>query len=259
MSTSNAQVEGEAVADRETLLAETFVALADTMISDFDVVDFLSMLSARCVDLFDAGDAGLMLADGSGNLVVVASSSHRMRELELFELQHDEGPCPEAFHLGQPVECGDLREATERWPRFVAEALEAGYRSVHALPMRLRDDVIGALNLIRVSPGSLPEDDLDAAQALANVATIGILHHRAAEESRLLSEQLQHALTSRIVIEQAKGILAERHGTTPDEAFELMRRDARSRRVKLHELALGITATAGRVDGHADKVLGLQK
>ena len=127
------------MADRETLLAETFVALADTMINDFDVVDFLSMLSTRCVDLFEAGDAGLMLADGSGNLVVVASSSHRMRELELFELQHDEGPCPEAFHLGEPVECGDLREATERWPRFAAEALDAGYRSVHALPMRLRE------------------------------------------------------------------------------------------------------------------------
>jgi GAF domain-containing protein len=233
-------VEGEAVADRETLLAETFVALADTMISDFDVVDFLSMLSTRCVDLFDAGDAGLMLADGSGNLVVVASSSHRMRELELFELQHDEGPCPEAFHLGQPVECGDLREATERWPRFVREALDAGYRSVHALPMRLRDDVIGALNLIRVTPGSLPEEDLDAAQALANVATIGILHHRAAEESRLLSEQLQHALTSRIVIEQATGVIAQRLNLDMDEAFNRVRRYSRDNNRRLADIARSI-------------------
>ena len=228
------------MADRETLLAETFVALADTMISDFDVVDFLSMLSARCVDLFDAGDAGLMLADGSGNLVVVASSSHRMRELELFELQHDEGPCPEAFHLGQPVECGDLREATERWPRFAGEALDAGYRSVHALPMRLRDDVIGALNLIRVIPGALPEEDLEAAQALANVATIGILHHRAAEESRLLSEQLQHALTSRIVIEQATGVIAQRLNLDMDEAFNRVRRYSRDHNRRLADVARSI-------------------
>ena len=228
------------MADRETLLAETFVALADTMINDFDVVDFLSMLSTRCVDLFDAGDAGLMLADGSGNLVVVASSSHRMRELELFELQHDEGPCPEAFHLGQPVECGDLREATERWPRFAAEALDAGYRSVHALPMRLRDDVIGALNLIRATPGSLPEDDLEAAQALANVATIGILHHRAAEESRLLSEQLQHALTSRIVIEQATGVIAQRLNLDMDEAFNRVRRYSRDHNRRLADVARSI-------------------
>lgn len=228
------------MAERETLLAETFVALADTMVSDFDVVDFLSMLSSRCVDLFDAGDAGLMLDDGSGRLVVAASSSHKMHDLELFELQHDEGPCPEAYQTGLAVECGDLREAIERWPKFAPEALDAGFRSVHALPMRLRNDVIGALNLIRSVPGPLPLADLDAAQALANVATIGILHHRAAEESRLLSEQLQHALSSRVVIEQATGVIAQRLNLEMDEAFNRLRRYSRDNNRRLIDTANGI-------------------
>ncbi|MDQ6697214.1 MAG: GAF and ANTAR domain-containing protein [Actinomycetota bacterium] len=226
--------------NRETLLAETFVALADTMVNDFDVVDFLSLLSTRCVDLFDAGDAGLMLDDGSGRLVVVASSSHKMHDLELFELQHDEGPCPEAFGSGQAVQCGDLAGAADRWPVFAPEAVRAGFRSVHALPMRLRDDVIGALNLIRTVPGPLPQEDLEAAQALANVATIGILHHRAAEESRLLSEQLQHALSSRVVIEQATGVIAQRLDLDMDAAFNRLRRYSRDNNVRLIDTAKGI-------------------
>ncbi len=228
------------MADRETLLAETFVALADTMVNDFDVVDFLSLLSSRCVDLFDAGDAGLMLDDGSGRLVVVASSSHKMHDLELFELQHDEGPCPEAFQTGVAVQCGDLAEATERWPKFAPEAVNAGFRSVHALPMRLRSDVIGALNLIRTVPGPLPDEDLEAAQALANVATIGLLHHRAAEESRLLSDQLQHALISRIVIEQATGVIAQRLNLEMDEAFNRLRLYSRNHNKRLIDTAKGI-------------------
>lgn len=226
--------------DRQTLLADTFVTLADTMVSDFDVVDFLSLLSTRCVDLFDAGDAGLMLADGSGRIVVAASSSHEMRDLELFEVQHDEGPCPEAYHTGVPVQCADLREATERWPNFAPAAIDAGFRSVHAFPLRLRDQVIGALNLIRSKPGPLPEPDLDAAQALANVATIGILHHRAAEELRLLSEQLQHALTSRVVIEQATGVTGQRLGIDMTEAFNTLRRYSRDNNRRLIDIAHAI-------------------
>jgi len=228
------------MADRETLLAETFVALADTMVNDFDVVDFLSLLSNRCVDLFDAGDAGLMLDDGTGRLVVIASSSHKMHDLELFELQHDEGPCPEAFQSGLAVQCGDLAEATGRWPKFAPEAVNAGFRSVHALPMRLRNDVIGALNLIRTVPGPLPDEDLEEAQALANVATIGILHNRAVEESRLLSEQLQHALNSRIVIEQATGVIAQRLDLEMEEAFNRLRRYSRDNNRRLIDTAKGI-------------------
>jgi hypothetical protein len=228
------------VAQREKLLTETFVTLADTIVKDFDVVDFLSMLSGRCVDLFDAGDAGLMLADADGHMQLAASSSHEMRLLELIELQHDEGPCPDAYRTNAPVQCADLRDATERWPTFAPAALDAGFRAAHALPMRLRDETIGALNLLRVDPGLLPDDDVSAAQALADVATIGILHHRAAADSHLLSEQLQYALASRVVIEQAKGAVAHRLDLDTDQAFDALRRYSRDHNRRLVDVAAAI-------------------
>jgi GAF domain-containing protein len=228
------------VAQRETLLIETFVTLADTMVKDFDVVDFLSVLSRRCVDLFDAGDAGLMLADADGHMQLAASSSHEMRILELLEIQHDQGPCPDAYRTGAPVQCPDLRDATERWPQFAPEALAAGFRSAHALPLRLRDVTIGALNLLRVDPGALPDEDIAAAQALADVATIGILHHRAAAESHLLSEQLQYALNSRILIEQAKGAIAHKLDLDTDQAFEVLRRYSRDHNKRLADTAAAV-------------------
>lgn len=228
------------MAQREKLLIETFVTLADTMVKDFDVVDFLSVLSRRCVDLFDAGDAGLMLADADGHMQLAASSSHEMRALELLELQHDQGPCPDAYRTGVPVQCPDLRDATERWPQFAPDALAAGFRSAHALPLRLRDVTIGALNLLRVEPGALPDDDVAAAQALADVATIGILHHRAATESHLLSEQLQYALNSRVTIEQAKGAIAHKLELTTDQAFEVLRRYSRDHNQRLADTAAAV-------------------
>ncbi len=228
------------MAQRETLLAETFVALADTMVKDFDVVDFLSMLSGRCIDLFDAGEAGLMLADDEGLLHLAASSSHEMRLLELLEIQHAEGPCPEAFHSGVPVQCGDLRDATERWPTFAPAALAAGFRSADALPMRLRDETIGALNMLRIEPGPLAEADVVAAQALTDVATIGILHHRAASESHLLSEQLQYALSSRVVIEQAKGAVAQKLSVDTNQAFDALRSYSRAHNRRLVDTASAI-------------------
>lgn len=237
------------MAQRETLLIETFVTLADTMVKDFDVVDFLSILSGRCVDLFDAGDAGLMLADPEGHMQLAASSSHEMRVLELLEIQHDQGPCPDAFRTGAPVQCPELREATERWPQFAPEALEAGFRSAHALPLRLRDVTIGALNLLRAEPGALPDQDIAAAQALADVATIGILHHRAAAESNLLSEQLQYALNSRILIEQAKGAIAHKLDLNTDQAFEVLRRYSRAHNQRLADTAAAVVnRTLGAVD-----------
>ena len=228
------------MAQREALLTETFVALADTLVTDFDIVDFLSMLTGRCVDLFDAGDAGLMLADESGRMHLAASSSHEMRLLEVFEFQHDDGPCPDAYRAGVPVSCPDLREAGGRWPTFAPAALEAGFRSAHALPMRLRGKVIGALNLLRVEPGPMPAEDIAAAQALADVATIGILHHRAARESALLSEQLQYALDSRVVIEQAKGVVAHRLGVDMDQAFNELRSFSRNHNRRLVDVATGV-------------------
>ncbi len=224
----------------ETLLAETFVAAADTLVSDFDVVDFLSVLAGRCVELFDAGDAGFMLSDSAGRLQVVASSSHQMRLLELFELQHDEGPCLEAYQQGHRIEATDLRDETRRWPQFGREALDQGFGSAYAFPMRLREETIGAFNLIRTEPGALLAPELAAAQALTDVATIGILHHRASRETQLRSEQLQYALDSRIVIEQAKGVIREQNGIDVDAAFALLRAFSRDRNRRLIDVATEI-------------------
>jgi hypothetical protein len=225
---------------RETLLAETFVDVADTLVGDFDVVEYLSLLTGRCVDLFDLSEAGLMLADPSGGLQVAASSSERMGLLELFELQHDEGPCLDCYRSGRQVHCADLSAALQRWPVFTPEAISAGFRSVVALPMRLRDDTIGSLNLLRHQTGSLADDDLLAAQALADVATIGLIHHRAAEESRLLTGQLQYALNSRVIIEQAKGVLAEHSQLDMHDAFAELRRYARNHNTPLIDVARAI-------------------
>ncbi|MCC5953335.1 MAG: GAF and ANTAR domain-containing protein [Acidimicrobiia bacterium] len=210
------------------------------MVKDFDIVDFLSMLSSRCIDLFDAREAGLMLADPDGRMQLTASSSHEMRLLELLEIQHEQGPCPDAYRTGAPVQVADLTEAVARWPQFAPEALAAGYRSALALPMRLRDETIGALNLLRVEPGTFPDEDITAAQALADVATIGILHHRAVAESHLLSEQLQYALNSRVVIEQAKGALAQKLDLTTDEAFDVLRRYSRAHNLRLVDTAAAV-------------------
>jgi len=225
------------VTNREALLTETFVSLADTLVRDFDVVDFLSLLSDRCVDLFGAAEAGLMLADPDGHMHLAASSSHQMKLLELLELQHDEGPCPDAFRTGAAVSCEDLDQAQERWPTFAPEALDAGFRSAHAVPMRLRDHVIGALNIFTSEPGPMAPADLAVAQALADVATIGILQHRAAQEAKLVTGQLQYALHSRIVIEQAKGAIAQGLDIDMDEAFNALRRYSRDHNQRLIKTA----------------------
>lgn len=224
----------------EKLLAETFVVVADTMVTDFDLLDFLSLLANRCVELFDAGDAGIMLVDEAGHMQVAASSSHQMHLLELFELQHNDGPCPDAFNSGTKVESADLNEPADRWPMFGPEALRAGFHSAFAFPMRLREQTIGALNLLRVDTGLLSENQAAAAQALADVATIGILHHRASEEYRLLSEQLQYALTSRVTVEQAKGVVSHQLGIDVDAAFNRLRDYSRRTNQRLVEVAASI-------------------
>ena len=227
---------------RETLLARTLVELADTLVDDFDVVDLLTRLADSCVDVLDVGAAGLMLASPSGELRVMASSSEAMRMLELFEVQAQEGPCLDCYRGGQAVAEVDLTAATDRWPRFAPEAFAAGFRSVHALPMRLRGAVIGALNLFHVDEGRMRSADVEAAQALADVATIAILQHRAAMEAQLLTEQLNHALNSRIVIEQAKGMVAERRGLDMAEAFALLRKHARDQNLRLADVAARVIA-----------------
>jgi GAF domain-containing protein len=222
---------------REAMLARTLVELADTLVADFDVVELLTLLADRCVEVLDVGAAGLMLAAPEGDLRVMASSSEEMRVLELFEIQAQEGPCLDAYRTGQPVLERGLADGEPRWPRFSAEALAAGFNSVHALPMRLRGSVIGALNLFHVEPTGMTSADIDAAQALADVATITVLQYRSSLEAQRINEQLDHALNSRIVIEQAKGMVAEREGIDMEHAFARLRTHARSHNLRLVDLA----------------------
>src|SRR5271169_5369328 len=210
------------------LLSETFVELTDTMVASFDVIDFLHVLTDRSVQLLDVSAAGLLLADPRGELRVVAASSQAVRLLELFQLQNDQGPCLECFRTGRPITAADLTAAAQRCPRFARAAVQAGFVTVEALPMRLRDQVIGALNLFCAEPGSFDPADLRIAQALADVATIGLLHERNVRRRETVAEQLQAALNSRVVIEQAKGKLAERLGIGMDRAFTMLRDYART-------------------------------
>ncbi len=223
--------------DREQLLAETFVELADTLVADFDVVDFLHGLADRCVRLLAVDAAGLMLADQRGSLRVIASSSEQARLVELFQLQHEEGPCLECYRTGQPVSEPDLVAAADRWPSFAPAAAAGGFAAVQALPMRLRDEVIGAMNLFMLAPSQLDETGLRVGQALADVATIGLLQERNLRHQEVLAEQLQGALNSRVMIEQAKGLLAERLGLDMEQAFELLRGQARHQNRRLAALA----------------------
>jgi GAF domain-containing protein len=225
---------------REALLARTFVDLVDTLVDDFDVVDLLTLVADRCVEVLDIAASGLMLVAPEGDLRVVAFSSEAVRVVELFELQAEEGPCLDAYRTGLPIVNQNLAEVGGRWPNFTPVALEAGFRSVHAIPMRLRGAIIGALNLFRSEVGDLGEFDLLAARALADVATIAILHHRAASEAQLVNEQLSLALNSRIVIEQAKGVLAERTGLDMERSFAQLRKYSRDHNLRLIDVAHGV-------------------
>jgi len=218
-------------------LLEVFVELADTLVDDFDVLDFLHTLTESSVELLDADAVGLMLADQRGNLQVAASSSEETRLLELFELQHDQGPCLDCFRQGRPITNIDPHEAEKRWPSFGAAIRAAKFTSVHAVPLRLRDQTIGAMNLFLARPGELSSEDVALSQGLADIATIGLLQERAVRQQHLLSEQLLGALNSRIVIEQAKGMVAERHNLNMDAAFSALRDHARTSRTRLVSVA----------------------
>ncbi|MEV0405180.1 GAF and ANTAR domain-containing protein [Actinoallomurus sp. NPDC050550] len=230
------------ISDRR--VRDVFVELTDTLVDDFDIIDFLDRLAARCVELLGVAACGLLLVDHRGKLNLLAASTEQARLLELLQLQGSQGPCLETYHGGRAVHCLDLAgaEATVRWPRFAAAAAAAGFTSVHALPMRLRTDVIGAMNLF--SAGQDPPDGatIELGQSLANAATIGILHQRALHHREMVAEQLQGALNSRILIEQAKGFVAERQGVSVDEAFDVLREHARTNNRKLLDVAEAVIA-----------------
>ncbi|MEO8697330.1 MAG: GAF and ANTAR domain-containing protein [Acidimicrobiales bacterium] len=197
----------------------------------------MRLLTERCVELLGATDGGLMLASASEELRPVASSSEQMRKLELLEVQSSEGPCLDAFRTATAVGADDIDAVAQRWPGFSAHVRRAGYRSIYAVPMRLRSRVIGALNLFNTNQAPWDEDDLELAQALADVATIGFLHYQALHDSQMLTTQLQGALDSRVAIEQAKGLLAGRVGITTADAFERLRQYARSQNLRLSQVA----------------------
>jgi transcriptional regulator with GAF, ATPase, and Fis domain len=218
-------------------LLTTFAKLADTLVDSYDVVDLLQLLVDSCRDLLDVTEAGILLQDGPGELEVVASTSESSRLVEAMQLSAQNGPCIESYLTGRVVNVPDIAMSPERWERFRASALEQGFHSAYAIPMRLRETTIGTVNLLRNEPGELGASDIVAAQAFADVATIGILHQRSNRENEVVAQQLRSALNSRIIIEQAKGVVAHTHGVLIDEAFDLIRGYARSNRLGLSEVA----------------------
>jgi GAF domain-containing protein len=231
---------------READVVRSLVDMADTLINDYDVIDLLTGLADRCVRLLGISAAGVMLASAGGDLRLVASSSEAMRVLELFELQAQEGPCLDAFSTGERVEHENLRAGTGRWPRFATVAVEAGFQSAFALPLRLRERTIGALNLFSVEQTPMNEADVLVARAFADLAAISVLQQRASLEHQRLNEQLTRALTSRITIEQAKGVLFERARVDMDQAFARLRSYARNHNLRLTDVAQAL------IDGTLD-------
>lgn len=227
---------------REALLVHTFVALADSLVDHFDMIDLLQTLVDRSTELFDASACGIVLGPDDRNLEVIVSTSEESRLVGLMQLRAGQGPCVEAVTTGLVVSVSDSREMRDRWPRFWEAAAASGYVAVHAIPMRLRGETIGSLNLFRTTEGALNESDAMAAQALADVATISVLQERTIRDSEAIREQLQRALDTRVVIEQAKGVIAQTHRLGMEDAYRLLRHHARTTRSSLSEVAAGVVA-----------------
>lgn len=233
----------------ERRLGEMFVELADTLVAGFDVIELLHTLCERCVELLEVDAAGVLLADAGGSLSFAAASTEQVRMLELFQLQQEEGPCLDCFHNGVQVTCSDLSLEPQRWPRFTAAAGERGFTAVTAVPLRLRGERLGAMNLFRARPGSLGGEAVRVVQALADMAAIGIMHERAFDRVELIVEQLQGALNSRTIIEQAKGVVAERAQISVDDAFAVIRHYARDHNRRLSEVARAVIDQSPDVAG----------
>ncbi len=227
---------GDRAATRQALTATAFVEIVETLVGEFDVIEVLTSLTSRCVELLGAAAAGILLADSDGHLRVIGASTEQIHLLELFQVQNQEGPCFDCFHTGQVVLHSDL-DTGSPWPLFAAECTAAGYGSVCALPLRLKSHILGCLNLFMSESGGLSDTDVALAQALADVASIAIVQDQASRDAVIREGHLQHALTSRIAIEQAKGMIAEHNATDMDESFNRLRAHARNNNA-------GLTATA---------------
>ena len=227
-------------------LATVFVEIADTLVDAFDVLDYMHMITERVADLTGAPAVGMLLAGQHGRLEFVAGTNENVTLVELFVVQNEEGPCLEAFRSGEPVVNVGLGSAADRWPRFAPLAVGAGFQSVHAFPMRLRQQVIGALNVFGDTPDqNFAGTDVTIMQALADAATIGLLQERAIRAGETLTEQLQGALNSRVIIEQAKGAVAQARGISVDDAFTVIRGYARKYNRRLTEVAHAVVTDPG--------------
>lgn len=222
---------------REQDIIRAFVDLSNELVEGYDLVDLLSDLTVNCARLLDVASAGLLLADGTGVLHLAAASSDRTQHLEIFQLQRQEGPCLDSYHGGEAVIVPDLTAEKDRWPEFVRAAEEVGFASVHALPMRLRDTVLGTLGLFGEHTGRLSDDDLSLAQAMVHVASVALVNEKSASDLNTVNAQLQHALVSRVTIEQAKGVIAHVGGLEMQDAFSVLRRYARDHGLKLSDVA----------------------
>lgn len=222
---------------REHDIIRAFVELSNELVDGYDIVDLLSEWTANCARLLDVAAAGLLLADRRGVLHLIAASSERTQHLELFQLQRKQGPCLDCFHTGAAVVVPDLQVESRRWPDFARVAESVGFASVHAVPMRLRDTVLGTLGLFGNTPGPLNDDDLALAQAMVHVASVAIVSEKSASDRDTVNAQLQHALTSRIVLEQAKGVLASTGNLDMADAFTVLRSYARHHGRKLSTVA----------------------
>lgn len=238
---------------RDQRVADAFVTVADTMIANFDVIDLLHTLVEVCVDLLDVDAAGLVLTDENGDLQLVASTSEQAQLVEVIQLSAGAGPCVDCFRQQHAVTVGDIARDGDAWPVFQTAALQQGFHAVFATPMRLRGTVLGALNLFSKRAGEPTDQDALIAQALADIATIGILQERSIRETHVLNEQLQRALESRVLIEQAKGVLAAVGSLDMDQSFTALRNYARSENLTLRDVALQVTSRA--LDDRLDAIL----
>jgi GAF domain-containing protein len=206
-------------AAREARLARVVVDLTDTLVSGYDVLDLMTLLAERAVDL-----------------------------LEVFAVDGESGPCVACVRTGVAVSCPAVHDpdARRRWPEFTTRTADAGFGAVDALPMWLRGEVVGVLTLLDDAPHALDDDDRRLGETLADAATIGLIHERTVRQATTAAEQLQSALTSRVVVEQAKGVLAQIAGIPVDEAFAVIRRHARGSGLPLGAVCSDVIA--GRLD-----------
>jgi transcriptional regulator with GAF, ATPase, and Fis domain len=243
--------------DREAVLTQTFVQLANSLVEGFDIIDLLTALADRCVELLHAAAAGIVLVDAAGDLHVMAASSRQARVLEMLQIQADEGPCLESYATGSIVTDSDLLQAGLRWPQFAPEAVERGFLAVSAIPLRMRSLVIGALNLFHGQPGLMTPTDVRLAQAMADVASVAIVQDQTVRAAEVRTAQLQHALDSRVAIEQAKGMLSERAKVDMDEAFGRLRSYARRNNRRLtavaSEIVIGVLPIEAVTGGSAER------